>query len=277
MKKSQLRQLIRGLIKESVNEAESITKKLNKALGDIPGTFGEDTFGKGDAKFHGVKPGKYIKFTIEDVENSSILKVKRIAKANGLKFVYDAGDMLLFRESVNEGPGQKHYTKDGKEWTGPTHKMPDGTLMTQDPHNDDSEKLFHKSDLNEASSPAEKELRRLGIKYELSGNKYKPFKKIFIPINKSDDFYKNFDDVVDRYNLGSAVVTKSSSNLASLNELDPVGQEDDDINNDGKVDKTDSYLKNKRAKIAKSINKEGTCGYDTDARTGKKFKTPGGL
>ena len=155
--------------------------------------------------------------------------------------------------------------------------MPDGTLMTQDPHNDDSEKLFHKSDLNEASSPAEKELRRLGIKYELSGNKYKPFKKIFIPINKSDDFYKNFDDVVDRYNLGSAVVTKSSSNLASLNELDPVGQEDDDINNDGKVDKTDSYLKNKRAKIAKSINKEGTCGYDTDARTGKKFKTPGGL
>ena len=232
MKKSELRQLIREEIKKaySVNEAESITKKLNKALGDIPGTFGEDTFGKGDAKFHGVKPGKYIKFTIEDVENSSILKVKRIAKANGLKFVHDAEDMLLFRESVNE-----------------------------------------------ASSPAEKELRRLGIKYELSGNKYKPFKKIFIPINKSDDFYKNFDDVVDRYNLGSAVVTKSSSNLASLNELDPVGQEDDDINNDGKVDKTDSYLKNKRAKIAKSINKEGTCGYDTDARTGKKFKTPGGL
>ena len=38
-------------------------------------------------------------------------------------------------ESVDEGPGQKHYTKDGKEWTGPTHKMPDGTLMTQDPHN----------------------------------------------------------------------------------------------------------------------------------------------
>ena len=22
---------------------------------------------------------------------------------------------------------------------------------------------------------------------------------------------------------------------------------------------------------------EGTCGYDTDARTGKRFKTPGGL
>lgn len=35
--------------------------------------------------------------------------------------------------------------------------------------------------------------------------------------------------------------------------LDPVGKEDDDINNDGKVDKTDDYLKNRREKIAQSI------------------------
>ena len=307
MKKSQLRQLIREEIKKaySVNEAESITKKLNKALGDIPGTFGEDTFGKGDAKFHGVKPGKYIKFTIEDVENSSILKVKRIAKANGLKFVHDAEDMLLFRESVNEAQldqytvlvwhkGEKSWESEDDYQLPPAFKsLSQAKKYANERYKKDKDYSWAvydnkknanvfvvgntKESVNEASSPAEKELRRLGIKYELSGNKYKPFKKIFIPINKSDDFYKNFDDVVDRYNLGSAVVTKSGPNLASLNELDPVGQEDDDINNDGKVDKTDSYLKNKRAKIAKSINKEGTCGYDTDARTGKKFKTPGGL
>jgi hypothetical protein len=41
-------------------------------------------------------------------------------------------------------------------------------------------------------------------------------------------------------------------------ELDAVGQEDDDINNDGKVDKTDKYLKNKRAKTSKAINKNKT-------------------
>ena len=51
----------------------------------------------------------------------------------------------IMKESVNEGPGQKHYTKSGKEWTGPTHKMPGGPLMTGDPHNDDSEELFHKT------------------------------------------------------------------------------------------------------------------------------------
>jgi hypothetical protein len=38
--------------------------------------------------------------------------------------------------------------------------------------------------------------------------------------------------------------------------LDPVGKEDDDINNDGKVNKTDSYLANRRKKIAANL-KEG--------------------
>ena len=37
--------------------------------------------------------------------------------------------------------------------------------------------------------------------------------------------------------------------------LDPVGKEDDDINNDGKVDKTDDYLKNRRKAISKATKK----------------------
>jgi len=48
--------------------------------------------------------------------------------------------------------------------------------------------------------------------------------------------------------------------LAALNEkknkLDPVGKEDDDVNNDGKKDKTDDYLKNRREKVAKAISKD---------------------
>ena len=38
--------------------------------------------------------------------------------------------------------------------------------------------------------------------------------------------------------------------------LDAVGKEDDDINNDGKVDKTDKYLKNRRDVVSKKITKE---------------------
>ena len=39
-------------------------------------------------------------------------------------------------------------------------------------------------------------------------------------------------------------------------KLDPVGQEDGDINNDGKKDKTDSYLMNRRKAVKKAIAKK---------------------
>ena len=55
--------------------------------------------------------------------------------------------------TIDEKEGVKHYTKDGKEWKGATHKMPNGKLMTQNPHNEDSEELFHKEDLSESLNP----------------------------------------------------------------------------------------------------------------------------
>lgn len=38
--------------------------------------------------------------------------------------------------------------------------------------------------------------------------------------------------------------------------LDPVGYEDSDINNDGKVDKTDKYLKHRRDAVAANLNED---------------------
>jgi hypothetical protein len=38
--------------------------------------------------------------------------------------------------------------------------------------------------------------------------------------------------------------------------LDPVGKEDDDVNNDGKTDSSDSYLKNRRKVVGKYLKKE---------------------
>ena len=39
-------------------------------------------------------------------------------------------------------------------------------------------------------------------------------------------------------------------------KLDPVGQEDADIDNDGDVDSSDKYLKNRRKTIGKAIGKK---------------------
>ena len=85
--------------------------------------------------------GEYLRILTKDLVDSEIDQMG----------YQDLDDLAIkgFNESVNEEEGVPHYTKDGKEWTGPMHKMPDGTLMTQDPHNKDSEELFHKEDLDE--------------------------------------------------------------------------------------------------------------------------------
>ena len=48
-------------------------------------------------------------------------------------------------------------------------------------------------------------------------------------------------------------------------KLDPVGKEDDDVNNDGKTDSTDSYLKNRRKAIGKAMGRK-----DEGYKKGKK-------
>ena len=50
------------------------------------------------------------------------------------------------------------------------------------------------------------------------------------------------------------IKAKTAAKRAKMKEaLDPVGKEDGDINNDGKKDKTDKYLMNRRKKIGKAI------------------------
>jgi len=60
-------------------------------------------------------------------------------------------------------------------------------------------------------------------------------------------------------------------------KLDPVGKEDKDVNNDGKVNKTDSYLMNRRKAIGKAIAKEEYLADGTTSTepTGKKINPKG--
>ena len=58
-----------------------------------------------------------------------------------------------------------------------------------------------------------KQLDALGVKYEMSKtDKVRPFKVIYQPINKSDEFYDKFENIVDLFNLKGVV--KSSMNEA---------------------------------------------------------------
>jgi hypothetical protein len=57
--------------------------------------------------------------------------------------------------------------------------------------------------------------------------------------------------------LGKIMEEKFESYASTIFEkLDPVGEEDEDVDNDGKVDSTDKYLKNRRDAIGKAIGGE---------------------
>ena len=61
------------------------------------------------------------------------------------------------------------------------------------------------------------------------------------------------DDIEEVHNF---LMTKKVT-LPDVDEkLDPVGKEDEDINNDGKVNKTDKYLLNRRKAISKASKKQ---------------------
>jgi hypothetical protein len=63
------------------------------------------------------------------------------------------------------------------------------------------------------------QLDDMGVEYEMSGNPYAPFKTIYKPINKSDDWYVKFEDLIDRANLGSVVKTSMNENFPGPGEV----------------------------------------------------------
>ena len=67
-----------------------------------------------------------------------------------------------------------------------------------------------------------------------------------------DSKYKKGTDEYNESLLGYNSVMKKEMKEG----LDPVGKEDDDVNNDGKTDKSDDYLKNRRKAISASMKKE---------------------
>ena len=63
----------------------------------------------------------------------------------------------------------------------------------------------------------------------------------------------------------------ASFDVFELNEkkekkLDPVGKEDEDVDNDGDVDDSDSYIKNKREKIGQAMGKKNGKKKDEDMK-----------
>jgi len=70
---------------------------------------------------------------------------------------------------------------------------------------------------------------------------------------------KKRGEIFDKLVAGGMEKSKAgaiATSKAMSEKMDPVGKEDDDINNDGKVDKTDKYLANRRKAIAANLKED---------------------
>ena len=85
-------------------------------------------------------------------------------------------------------------------------------------------------------------------------------------------FEKKMSDAKDL--LDEALNEKLALHL-SEKKLDPVGQEDGDIDNDGDEDDTDSYLLNRRKKIGQAMKKEDMQYEEEEKEDVKKLDSRG--
>ena len=71
-------------------------------------------------------------------------------------------------------------------------------------------------------------------------------------------------------------IEKHFKSLINEAKLDPVGKEDDDINNDGEVDSSDEYLKKRRDTVSKAVKneEEELDEMSSTASAGGEYMTP---
>ena len=88
------------------------------------------------------------------------------------------------------------------------------------------------------------------------------FKKTAVEANATNQrlsaLYEDMGNILNRYYDIDEDIEEA---------MDPVGKEDDDIDNDGDSDETDAYLKKRRAAVSKAIKNEN----DTPAQKSRKY------
>ena len=79
-----------------------------------------------------------------------------------------------------------------------------------------------------------------------------------------DDVEENLDEEIDLEEILNELELDEDDSEEMEEGLDPVGSEDDDIDNDGDSDKSDKYLANRRKAVGKAMKKENTENFDLD-------------
>ena len=234
---SDVRYKAKGKVKEGASEEEK-KKVFMQILGASPAPTAVKSMAKtkllGEGSMYGITKGDGMSFP-ERLKKKAKEKKKKMSEEKKplpkKKMYRKAGN--LSREAISKGLDSKEGSK----------AQDRSSKIVSVISSDDERKRFAKM-----KTPAA-QLRNEEVVDEMSHStkstqKDKPEKKLNNTLMKK----------IRELNPGAGSQYEQVVN--EFKKLDPVGQEDKDINNDGKTDGTDKYLKNRRAAIGKAIAKK---------------------
>jgi hypothetical protein len=278
-----------GVLGKQVSENKNKNKMINKIKEDLPGAEKEFT----DAKNDKTLKDKQLAYADELKKDAEMKKENnahdhegRMAKSQMYKMKDYVDKLSMMMDDGAQLPAwvQSKLTKASDYMSSVFHYLEYEAVRGQDSlmeHVDKykkrailmegaMKKFFEMFDMGKTDEEIVQEYAQRGTQVpEMFVNKarkqYEGLKKMKLELEMSEKEYKNSaTQIVNNpaTNEMDGSTTMEDKKLATdlFNEdLDPVGQEDDDIDNDGKSNtKTDKYLKNKRAKTSAAINKNKT-------------------
>lgn len=181
-----------------------------------------------DIEVNDLKNGKVQVFAVSD--DFTKMSTPSLDEAKSGYNTNDSEGELSYEVMWTDRDYKKHYKVFKNDPNGPpdnAKKKAEAFIKSlEDKDKKSKEGLYRSIDLNEAKKEtaidmAKKQLDALGVKYEMSGNEFKPFKAIYKPVNKEDDWYDKFEEIVDLFNLGSAV-KQSMSEAKEEDKVDTI-------------------------------------------------------
>ena len=182
---------------------------------------------------------KIIEMRFDDGKEGTAKRLKALAKKRKLP-MSKMKNHPQFKDDVKEGSAYGIYKGDGKVKIGQAPRKQKGAMAYDGPNKERSEA----ADRVLAKTAAKRAKMKEEFVDEMAAPVKKPPKEKKMSLSVLDNIRKT--------NTGAG----SQYEQVVHEKMDPVGQEDGDINNDGKKDGTDTYLASRRKAIGKAIAKK---------------------
>ena len=248
---SDVRYKAKGKVKEGASEEEK-KKIFMQILGASPAPTAVKSKAKtkllGEGSMYGITKGDGMSFP-ERLKKKAKEKKKKMSEEKKplptTKMYRKAGN--LSREALSKGLD----SKEGSKAQDRSSKIV--STITSKKERERMNDIGMMRNIQKTSKPSKKK-EKVMSSYEPQGELVDEMSHSTEKKPKEKKMTRSLLDNIRKVNTGAGSQYEQVVN--EFKKLDPVGQEDKDINNDGKTDGTDKYLMNRRKAVSKAIAKK---------------------